>query len=191
MTQVKSVLVYTLCAVVVVVFCIIYLGRQSVHSPWTQLTTVRNSSSETQTNISEQLLYHSQGEPSIQFGPYEGKYFEDLCNATDEDEWLVECSSVPSRPLTPTEAAGGDILFSVRTTLKYHDTRPREILDTWLQDVDPHNVFFVTDARDRRLEDRMTQGNDGGASEGSRAACTACESRKYSYVITFEGDKRD
>ena len=72
----------------------------------------------------------------------------------------MECSSVPSRPLTPSEAAGGDILFSVKTTLKYHDTRPREILDTWLQDVDPHNVFFVTDTQDKNLQNNLTAGKE-------------------------------
>ena len=72
----------------------------------------------------------------------------------------MECSSVPSRPLTPSEAAGGDILFSVKTTFKYHNRRPREILDTWLQDVDPHNVFFVTDTQDKNLENNLTAGKN-------------------------------
>ena len=85
-----------------------------------------------------------------------GKYFEDVCNHTEE--WLVECSSIPSRPLTQLEATGGDILFSIKTTRTYHNTRPQELLDTWIQDVDPNNIFFVSDARDAKLEKILVEG---------------------------------
>lgn len=87
------------------------------------------------------------------FGPYAGKYFEDLCKHSKEQ--VVECSKVSSRLLTPLEASGGDILFTVRTTAKYHAARLPEILDTWLTSVDPQSVYIVSDKSDEDLEKKL------------------------------------
>ena len=128
-------------------------------------------------------LRHSATSPhtqtSVRFGPYVGKYFEDVCNHTEE--WLVECSSIPSRPLTQLEAKGGDILFSIKTTKKYHNKRPKEIIETWLRDVDPSTVFFVTDTADKNLQKRLK-------SVGMFHTCSSCGSTpefKYGHFRTW------
>ena len=95
----------------------------------------------------------SQQKDTYTFGPYAGKYFESICNHSKEQ--VIECSKVSSRPLTPLEAAGGDILFTVRTAAKYHTTRLPEILDTWLTSVDPRSVYIVSDESDKDLEKKL------------------------------------
>lgn len=90
---------------------------------------------------------------SYNFGPYSGKYFEDACKRAEEQ--VLECSLRPSRPLTPLEASGGDILFTVRTTVKYHAVRLPDILETWLSGVDPAGVYIVSDGKDEDLEKKL------------------------------------
>ena len=78
------------------------------------------------------------------------RYFKAVCNSTLEP--LVECYKSPVRNLTQLEAAGDDIMFTMRTTMKYHETRLDVLFDTWLGDVKPENMFIVTDGKDEDLE---------------------------------------
>ncbi len=86
------------------------------------------------------------------YSKYKAKdYFEEVCSSTQEP--LVECSkTLPTRDLDQFEASGKDIMYTIRTTFKYHDVRMPFMMDTWLGDVDPENVFIVTDADDEDLE---------------------------------------
>jgi hypothetical protein len=77
------------------------------------------------------------------------QYFEHVCE--DPPGPLVECLKTPPRKLSEFEASGGDILLSIRTTLKYHDTRLPVLFDTWLGEVEPTSVFIVTDGEDEDL----------------------------------------
>ena len=61
---------------------------------------------------------------------------------------LVECYTSPLRNLSESEARGDDIMFTVRTTAKYHDTRLPVLFDTWLSEMEPSNIFVVTDGED-------------------------------------------
>lgn len=78
-----------------------------------------------------------------------GEYFREVCENTAGP--LVECSKAPPRNLSSFEASGGDILLTLRTTVKYHDTRLPVLFDTWLGEVEPTNVFIVTDGEDEDL----------------------------------------
>lgn len=82
------------------------------------------------------------------------EYFKKVCNFSVEP--LVECS----RPHGGTEmselqATGEDILLTVRTTVKYHDIRLPVLMETWIGEVDPSNVFVVTDGEDEDLMWKM------------------------------------
>ena len=85
------------------------------------------------------------------------EYFKEICEETTKP--LLECSGKPRRNLTSLQAAGGDIMLTIRTTVKYHDTRLPVMFETWLGDVDPTNVFIVTDGED---EDLIWQTNSLG-----------------------------
>lgn len=87
------------------------------------------------------------------FGPYSGEYFENACKHSKEK--IIECSKLQSRLLTPLEVSGGDILFTVRTTAKYHAARLPDILDTWLSSADPKSVYIISDGRDEDLEKKL------------------------------------
>ena len=78
-------------------------------------------------------------------------YFREVCSRVLEP--LVECSNkTMPRKLSPFEASGGDIMFTMRTTVSYHETRLPVLLETWLGDMEPGNVFLVTDGGDEDLE---------------------------------------
>ena len=82
---------------------------------------------------------------------YPAVYFREVCNKTLEP--LVECSNkTMPRKLSPFEESGGDIMFTMRTTVSYHETRLPVLLETWLGDMEPGNVFLVTDGGDEDLE---------------------------------------
>lgn len=70
---------------------------------------------------------------------------------TDTDpEVLVENdTSLESRRLTPMEAAGNDIMITLRTVKRYHDKRLPLLFRTWLSKVNHSNVFLMTDDRDK------------------------------------------
>ena len=70
-------------------------------------------------------------------------------------EVLVETNSLLTpRPLTEREQAGSNILFTLRTTVKFHKTRLPLLFDTWLTKVNRSNVFLVTDEEDKGLKGR-------------------------------------
>ena len=70
-------------------------------------------------------------------------------------EVLVETNRLLTpRPLTESEQAGNNILFTLRTTVKFHKTRLPVLFDTWLTKVNRSNVFLVTDGEDKGLKGR-------------------------------------
>ena len=71
------------------------------------------------------------------------------CKATEP---LIECLKRPARNLTRFEKSGDDILFSLRTTVKFHKKRLPVLFKTWLSTVNLSNVFLVTDGKDENLE---------------------------------------
>lgn len=77
------------------------------------------------------------------------QYFQEVC--AEPPGPLVECSNTPLRKLSEREEAGDDIMLSIRTTMKYHNTRLPVLFDTWLGEVEPTNVFIVTDGEDEDL----------------------------------------
>ena len=77
------------------------------------------------------------------------EYFTEVCESKVEP--LVECSNRSKRVLNESETEGVDILFSMRTTMKFHDNRLPLVFETWLSEVDPANVYIVTDGDDEDL----------------------------------------
>lgn len=76
-------------------------------------------------------------------------FWETFTESPFGPEILVENdSSLTSRELSPDEAAGNDILLTLRTIKKYHDKRLPLLFDTWLSKVNKSNVFLMTDDRD-------------------------------------------
>ncbi len=68
---------------------------------------------------------------------------------------LVEADdTLTPRPLTANEQAGNNILFTLRTTMKYHQQRLPVLFDTWLTTVNTSNVFLVTDGEDTKWKGR-------------------------------------
>ena len=78
---------------------------------------------------------------------------QNMCESTLEP--LVECSKILPRNLTGLEAVGSDIMFTIRTTTKYHKSRLPVLFDTWLNDIEPKNMFIVTDGQDEQLETKI------------------------------------
>ncbi len=73
-------------------------------------------------------------------------------------EPLVETDgTLTPRPLTANEQAGNNILFTLRTTRKFHEKRLPVLFDTWLTTVNTSNVFLVTDGG----EDKKWKGRAG------------------------------
>ena len=60
-------------------------------------------------------------------------------------EILVENDTRPIRKLTDFEAKGGDVMFTLRTTLSYHQMRLPLLFETWMTKVDCSRIFLVTD----------------------------------------------
>ena len=70
-------------------------------------------------------------------------------------EPLVETDdTLTPRPLTANEQAGNNILFTLRTTMKFHQQRLPVLFDTWLTTVNTSNVFLVTDGEDTKWKGR-------------------------------------
>ena len=70
-------------------------------------------------------------------------------------EPLVETDdTLTPRPLTANEQAGNNILFTLRTTMKFHQQRLPVLFDTWLTTVNTSNVFLVTDGEDAKWKGR-------------------------------------
>ena len=78
-------------------------------------------------------------------------FFEEFCKEVTEP--LVECGERQVRELTEEEKSGQNIMFTLRTTLDYHDKRLPVLFETWLSTVDPRTVFLVTDGEDTELDD--------------------------------------
>ena len=78
-------------------------------------------------------------------------YFDEFC--TEVNEPLVECGERAARELTEEERVGRNIMFTLRTTLDYHDSRLPVLFETWLSMVDPRTVYIVTDGEDAELDD--------------------------------------
>jgi hypothetical protein len=78
-------------------------------------------------------------------------FFEEFCKEVTEP--LIECGERKSRELTEEEKTGQNIMFTLRTTLDYHDQRLPVLFETWLSTVDPRTVFLVTDGEDTELDD--------------------------------------
>ena len=78
-------------------------------------------------------------------------FFEEFCKEVTEP--LVECGERQARELTEEEKSGQNIMFTLRTTLDYHDQRLPVLFETWLSTVDPRTVFLVTDGEDTELDD--------------------------------------
>lgn len=63
-------------------------------------------------------------------------------------EVLVENDTRPYRTLTKFEEEGGNIMFTLRTTLSYHAGRLPLMFDTWMSETDCSRIFLVTDGYD-------------------------------------------
>ena len=63
-------------------------------------------------------------------------------------EVLVENDTRPYRTLTKFEKEGGNIMFTLRTTLSYHEGRLPLMFDTWMSETDCSRIFLVTDGYD-------------------------------------------
>ena len=98
-------------------------------------------------------------------------YFEEFCKEVAEP--LVECGERKARELTEMEKAGQNIMFTLRTTLDYHDQRLPVLFETWLSTVDPRTVFLVTDGEDAELDD-TTENIGEGILILSFSICCAC-----------------
>ena len=68
-----------------------------------------------------------------------------------EGEVLVETDkNLHPRELSPFEAAGNNIMFTLRTTRPYHDKRLPLLFETWMRKVNHSNIFIVTDGEDKK-----------------------------------------
>lgn len=71
-------------------------------------------------------------------------------------ELLVENdTSLPRRELSPFEAAGNNIMLTLRTVKNYHHKRLPLLFSTWLTKVNGSNVFLMTDGRDPVWQNRV------------------------------------
>ncbi|EFO15765.1 hypothetical protein LOAG_12744 [Loa loa] len=52
----------------------------------------------------------------------------------------------------PTISDLDGLVIAVKTTLKFHESRIRDIIDTWFQ-LAPNNIYFVTDTPDAKLNE--------------------------------------
>ena len=60
-------------------------------------------------------------------------------------EIIVENDTRPFRSLTPFEEDGGNIMFTLRTTLSYHQVRLPLLFQTWMRKVNCSRIYLVTD----------------------------------------------
>ena len=54
------------------------------------------------------------------------------------------------RQLSSFEAAGNNIMFTLRTTKPFHDKRLPLLFDTWMRKANHSNIFIVTDGEDKK-----------------------------------------
>ena len=92
-------------------------------------------------------------------------------------EPLVECQS---RQLNYSpnwwEKNGNNIMFTLRTTRKFHRNRLPQLFQTWLTTVNRSNVFVVSDERDEVLEYRI---KEAGEWEGNRESASVLYNGQY------------
>lgn len=70
---------------------------------------------------------------------------------TFQPEVLIENDlSRPYRSLSLLEKRGSNIMFTLRTTRKYHEKRLPLLYNTWMTKVNPSNIFLVTDGEDKK-----------------------------------------
>lgn len=69
----------------------------------------------------------------------------------------LEKSGLTPRPLSSFEAAGGNIMFTIRTTHTYHHKRLPVLFQTWLSSVGHSKVVLVTDGSDSIIENRTQE----------------------------------
>uniref|UniRef100_A0A914CQL1 Fringe n=1 Tax=Acrobeloides nanus TaxID=290746 RepID=A0A914CQL1_9BILA len=78
----------------------------------------------------------------------------------------------PNRKV-PVEIHPGELTITVKTTRKFHNTRVKDILDTWFR-LSPENIFFISDTNDQALN-QSTNGHlinsKCPSSHNSRALC--------------------
>ena len=86
-------------------------------------------------------------------------YLKDFCDNASED--LVECTKMNLRKLTPEEEEGRNVMFTLRTTQSYHDTRLNVLFETWLTTLYPGSVFLVTDGEDSDLVEQLENIGEG------------------------------
>lgn len=70
---------------------------------------------------------------------------------------VVEKSGLTPRPLSPFEAAGGNIIFTIRTTHSYHHKRLPVLFQTWLSSTGGSKVVLVSDGPDNSIENRTRE----------------------------------
>ena len=111
-------------------------------------------------------------------------YFDEFCKEVTEP--LVECDERKPRQLTEDKAAGSNIMFTIRTTFDYHDSRLPILFETWLSTVDPRTVFLVTDGEDRELDDITENiGQFGRCREGCFFSHTHSLSHTRTHTLSF------
>ena len=81
------------------------------------------------------------------------KYVKEFCDQSGEP--LLECMDKPMRKLSPHEEQGRNIMFTLRTTKDYHDTRLGILFETWVTTLYPESLFVVTDDEDTELEEQL------------------------------------
>ncbi len=64
----------------------------------------------------------------------------------------IEKDPRPFRALSPSEQAGDNIVFTLRSTLKFHQKRLPLLMDTWMSKVNCSRIYLVTDGPDPKTE---------------------------------------
>lgn len=68
-----------------------------------------------------------------------------------DNEPLIERDKLRHfRPLSAFEAAGNNIMFTLRTTKPFHDKRLPLLFETWMRKANHSNIFIVTDGEDKK-----------------------------------------
>ena len=81
-------------------------------------------------------------------------------------EILVENDTRPFRKLTGFEEKGGDVMFTLRTTLSYHQMRLPLLFETWMTKVDCRRIFLVTDGHSLEWETNARRMGECGFADG-------------------------
>lgn len=83
------------------------------------------------------------------------QFLKDFCSGSVEE--LLECSNKKMRKLTPHEEQGRNIMFTIRTTKDYHETRLGVMFETWVTTLYPESLFLVTDDEDSELAEQLEE----------------------------------